>query len=70
MDISRKKKMSAMGSSKIMSNRMSLDPKQKNNLLNRKTDDIDMHIEKFKKQIKSGHFTYAACVTEHYIKSQ
>ena len=30
--------MSAMGSSKIMSNRMSLDPKQKNNLLNREKE--------------------------------
>ena len=35
MDISKKKELSAMISSKIMSNRMSLDPKQKNNLLNR-----------------------------------
>jgi hypothetical protein len=35
MDISRKKEFIAINSSKIMSNRMSLVPKQKNNLLNR-----------------------------------
>ena len=35
MDISKKKEFIAINSSKIMSNRMSLDPKQKNNLLNR-----------------------------------
>ena len=57
MDISKKKESSAMISSKIMSNRISLDPKQKNNLLDREkekrienkslTHDIDMYIEKF-----------------------
>ncbi|CAB3988273.1 Hypothetical predicted protein [Paramuricea clavata] len=71
MDISKKKELSAMNSSKIMSNCMSLDPTQKNNLLNREkekwmekkslTHDIDMYIEKFKKQIKSGPF-YICCV--------
>ncbi|CAB4007412.1 ATP-dependent DNA helicase PIF1 [Paramuricea clavata] len=71
MDLSKKKELSAMSSSKIMSNRISLDPKQKNNLLNREkekrmekkylTHDIDMCIEKFKKQIKSGQF-YICCV--------
>ena len=57
MDISKKKDLSATSSSKIMSNRISLDPKQKNNLLDREkekrmekkslTHDIDMYIEKF-----------------------
>ena len=71
MDISKKKELSAMNSSKIMLNRMSLDPKQKNDLLNREkekrmekkslTHDIDMCIEKFKKQIKSGPF-YICCL--------
>ncbi len=71
MDISKKKELSAMTSSRIMSNRMSLDPKQKNNFLNREkekriekkslTHDIDMYIENFKKQIKSGPF-YICCV--------
>ncbi|CAB3985338.1 ATP-dependent DNA helicase PIF1 [Paramuricea clavata] len=59
MDISKKKELSAMSSSKIMLNRMSLDPKQKNDLLTREkekrmekkslTHDIDMCIQKFKK---------------------
>ena len=54
-----------------MSNRMALDPKQKNNLVNREkekrmekkslTHDIDTYIEKFKKQIKAGPF-YICCV--------
>ena len=71
IDISKKKDLSATSSSKIMSNRISLDPKQKNNLLDREkekrmekkslTHDIDMYIEKFKKQIKSGPF-YICCV--------
>ena len=71
MDISKKKEFIAINSSKIMSNRMSLDPKQKNNLLNREkekrmekkslTHDIDTYIEKFKKQIKAGPF-YICCV--------
>ena len=62
MDISKKKELSAMISSKT---------KQKNNLLSRekekwmekksRTHDIDMYIEKFKKQIKSGPF-YICCV--------
>ena len=66
MDISRKKEFIAINSSKIMSNRMSLVPKQKNNLLNIEkenrmekkslTHDIDTYIEKFKKQIKAGPF--------------
>ncbi|CAB3983248.1 Hypothetical predicted protein [Paramuricea clavata] len=37
-DISKKKELSAMSSSKIMSNRILLDPKQKNNLLNREKE--------------------------------
>ena len=71
MDISKKKDLSATRSSKIMSNRISLDPKQKNNLLDREkekrmekkslTYDIDMYIQKFKKQFKSGPF-YICCM--------
>jgi predicted type IV restriction endonuclease len=38
MDISKKKDLSATSSSKIMSNRISLDPKQKHNLLDREKE--------------------------------
>jgi hypothetical protein len=63
MDISKKKELSAMISSKT---------KQKNNLLSREkekwmeTHDIDMYIEKFKKQIKSGPF-YICCVCNRML---
>jgi hypothetical protein len=62
-DISKKKELIAISSSKIMSNRMSLNPEQKNDFRNREKEkrmekksqihDIDTYIEEFKKQIQS-----------------
>ena len=72
MDISKKKELSAIISSKIMS----LDPKQKNNLLNREKQkwmekksqihDMDMYIDEFKKQIKAGPF-HICCVRNRML---
>ena len=71
MDISKKKELIAISSRKIMSNRMLFDPEEKNDLLYREKEkrmekkaqihDIDMYIDKFKKQIKAGPF-YICCV--------
>jgi hypothetical protein len=70
MDISKKKELIAISSSKIMSNRMSLNPEQKDDFLNREKEkrmekksqirDIDTYIDEFKKQIKAGPF-YICC---------
>jgi hypothetical protein len=71
MDISKKKELIAISSRKIMSNRMSFNPEEKNDLLYGEKEkrmekkaqihDIDMYIDKFKKQIKAGPF-YICCV--------
>ena len=71
MDITKKRELIATSSSKIMQNRISLEPEQKKDLLNRekekrvekksKLNNIELCIEEFKKQIKAGP-CYVCCV--------